>query len=130
MPFPKALARFNRDHLNRLMLLLAPIPPFAALTHRGRTTGREYRIVLNAWPCDDRFAFALTYGDDADWVRNVLASESAELEWRRQRIHLHRPEVVGPDDVRPCIPAPIRAGLRAFGVDRFLLMERVSPEAA
>jgi deazaflavin-dependent oxidoreductase (nitroreductase family) len=130
VPFPKALARFNRDHLNRLMLVLAPIPPFAALTHRGRTTGREYRIVLNAWPCGDRFAFALTYGEDSDWVRNVLAHGAAELEWRRRRIHLHQPQVVGAEDARPCIPAPIRAVLRAGGVDRFLLMERNGDEAA
>ena len=114
----KALARFNRDHLNRVMLALAPVPPFAALIHRGRKTGREYRIVLNAWKCGDRFAFALPYGADSDWVRNVVANGAAELEWRRARIHLHRP-----------VP-PVFFVYRAFGVDEFLLMDRAGDEAA
>lgn len=130
MPFRRTLARFNRDHLNRVMLLLAPIPPFAALIHRGRTSGREYRIVLNAWKCGDRFAFALPYGADSDWVRNVLANGAAELEWRNVRIHLHRPQLVGAEAAQPCIPAPVRFSYGAFGVDRFLLMERAGDEAA
>lgn len=130
MPFPKALARFNRRVLNRAMLVLAPIPPFAALTHRGRRTGRQRRIVVNAFPCDDGFLFALVYGVDSDWVQNVLETGSAELEWRRTRIHLHRPRLVGPDEARRCVPRPFRAFHALAGVRDHLVMERAGSDAA
>ena len=91
MPFPRWLAKVNKRITNRYMVELADQPPFAALHHRGRTSGKAYRIPLNAFPCDDGFVFALTYGSGSDWVKNVLAAGEAELEYAGERKQFDKP---------------------------------------
>ncbi len=130
MPLPRWIARLNRRFTNRAMLLLVRRPPFAALTHRGRVSGRSYRIPLNAFPCRSGFVFALTYGPAADWVRNVLAVGSAQLEYGGETVELVDPELVGSEAVRPCLPAMVTPLLRLLGVDQFLLMDRRADQAA
>ncbi len=69
MPIPISLGKFNKRVTNRLMIGRADQPPFAAIRHRGRTSGREYRISLNAFPRRNEVVFALTYGSGTDGLR-------------------------------------------------------------
>lgn len=125
------MARLNRRFTNHLMAPLARVTPgFGILVHRGRRTGRTYRIPINVFTCGDGFAFALTYGEGSDWVRNVLASHVAVLERRGDEVHLTHPRVVDGSEVVDCIPAAAGIVLRAIGVDRFLVMEPADGAAA
>ena len=54
---------------------------------------------------------ALTYGPQADWVRNVIAAGGCELESRRHRYRLTNPKVYR-DDTAADMPAFIRFMLR------------------
>jgi deazaflavin-dependent oxidoreductase (nitroreductase family) len=124
VPLPRSVARLNRRFTNHLMAPLARVAPgFGILVHRGRHTGKTYRIPVNAFPCGEGFVFALTYGEGSDWVRNVLASHLAVLERRGEEMRLTHPRVVDGSEVVGCIPAPVGFVLRTIGVDRFLVME-------
>jgi len=78
MPLSKNLARFNKRVTNRVTGLFAGwAPGFAILTHRGRRSGREYRIPINVFRVPDHYRFAHTYGSDTDWVYNVSRPAAA-----------------------------------------------------
>jgi deazaflavin-dependent oxidoreductase (nitroreductase family) len=87
MELPRSLARFNKKVTNRVQGLWAPwLPPWAMVVHKGRKSGRSYRNPVLAFRSGDRLAVILFYGSRADWVRNVLAANEAEV-IRANRTH-------------------------------------------
>lgn len=130
MPLPKRLAHFNKRVTNRITRRVAWwLPGFAIVTHVGRRSGRLYRTPVNVFRDEDRYVFALTYGRDSDWVRNVLAAGECEIETRRRRVVLTNPELFT-DPSQRYIPPPARWILRAVDVDDFLAMTPASTDAA
>ncbi len=127
MTLPKRLARLNRVGLNRLTRRIAPrLPGFGVVVHRGRRSGRRYRTPVNVFPQPGGYVFALTYGPDADWVRNVLAAGGCELQTRGRRVRLTSPRVFH-DETRGAIRAPERYVLPLLGVSDFLAMKTDGP---
>lgn len=123
MPLPRALARFNRHVTNRLTRPLARwLPGFAIVRHVGQSSGRTYRTPVNVFIDGDRCTFALTYGAQALWVRNVLAAGACEIETGGHTLHLVEPRIVD-DPARGQVPAPVRALLRLIDVSTFLRMQ-------
>ena len=83
MPLPRSIARVNRRVTNRLLGGLAQrLPGFGVVVHTGRRSRRQYRTPVNVFRRGDRYIIALTYGSNADWVRNVLANGGCTLETR------------------------------------------------
>ena len=124
MPLPKRLAHFNRRVTNRLTRHVASwAPGFAIVTHVGRRSGRLYRTPVNVFRHEDRYVFALTYGKDSDWVRNVLAAGGCTAETRRTTVELTAPELVH-DPQRSSVPAPVAKALELLDVDDFLILTR------
>lgn len=122
MPIPRFVARFNRSVTNPLMSRLVDHPPFAGLAHRGRSSGAQYFIPINAFPCNDGFVFALTYGSETDWVKNVLAAEGGDLLYGKASYRLGTPRIVGRDAVRVCLPLMVRLLLALVRVEEFMLV--------
>jgi deazaflavin-dependent oxidoreductase (nitroreductase family) len=100
-------------------------PGFGIVTFRGRKTGRTYRTPINVFPRDDTYLFVLTYGSDADWVKNVVAAGECDLHTRGHDVHLVEPDLVV-DQTRRLAPLPVRAIGRLIGVTEFLTM-RTAP---
>src|SRR3954453_20234585 len=124
MPFPMAVARFNRHILNPLTRRFAgKAPGFAIVVHRGRASGRLYRTPINAFKRRDGYMLALTYGPGADWVKNVLAAGECLLITDGRRGRLSNPRVVR-DPARHGTPPPVRLILGLLDVDQFLLLDR------
>lgn len=122
MPLPKGLARFNLVATNRVTGLVAGrLPGFAIVTHTGRRSGQVRQTPVNLFRDGERYVIALTYGADSQWVRNVLAAGSCEVETRGARVALDRPELVHDPDLR-LVPAPVRPILRAIRVNDFLVL--------
>jgi deazaflavin-dependent oxidoreductase (nitroreductase family) len=115
-------------YLNRLTRPLARrLPGFAILTHRGRTTGRTYQTPINVFQRGDDYFFFLTYGSDAQWVKNVLASGSCSIETRGRTVELAEPELITDPELRPA-PAPVRfVERRLAGATQYLRMRAASP---
>jgi deazaflavin-dependent oxidoreductase (nitroreductase family) len=123
MPLPKRLARFNRHVTNPVLGLVAGrLPWFGIVLHVGRRSGRRLRSPVNLFRTDGRWVIALTYGADAQWVRNVLAAGGCEVQTRGRRVRLTHPEVVRDPEGR-LVPAPVRPFLRALRVTEFMLLD-------
>lgn len=123
MPLPRALARFNRVATNRIGRVLAPrLPGAGVIVHRGRKSGREYRTPISAFRRPGGYAVALTYGPDAEWVRNVLAAGDAVLETGGRQIRVTYPRVVHDPGYR-LVPRLVGDILRLLGAADFLLLD-------
>jgi deazaflavin-dependent oxidoreductase (nitroreductase family) len=108
MPAPRSLARFNKRFTNRLTSKVAGyLSGFAIVSHIGRKSGRAYRTPVNAFRTDDGYIIALTYGSQSDWVKNVLAAGSCELQTRGRRVHLTNPRIET-DKSKSWAPLPVR----------------------
>jgi deazaflavin-dependent oxidoreductase (nitroreductase family) len=120
MPLPRSIARMNRQVTNHLLSGLATrLPGFGVVVHTGRRSLRQYRTPVNVFRRDDRYIIALTYGSNADWVRNVLAHGGCTLETQGQMLHLSRPRLFHDESRRP-VPAPVRLVLGLVNVNDFL----------
>jgi deazaflavin-dependent oxidoreductase (nitroreductase family) len=112
MPAPRWVARANKAGLNRVTKFIAPwAPGWAVVVHRGRKSGKTFRTPLWAFRRQDGFVIALTYGPEADWVRNVISAGGCELETRRRRYQVGDPRVYR-DENATDMPAFIRFMLR------------------
>ena len=125
MPLPAVVAKMNRVITNPVTRRFAGrVPPFAIVEHRGRTSGALYRTPIMAFPADDGFVIALTYGPETDWVRNVLAAGDCALDYRNQRIALTEPKLLHGSSGAAALPSPVRFALRLMHVDEFLSLRR------
>lgn len=102
------------------------LPGFAIISYRGRKSGKTYRTPMNVFHVGDACIFALTYGSDVHWVRNVLAAGEADLQVGNSMIHLTDPELFV-DDARRLMPLPVRVGLGLIRVTEFLRMRPTTP---
>jgi deazaflavin-dependent oxidoreductase (nitroreductase family) len=123
VPLPSWLARFNRTVTNRVTrLVVGHLPGFGIVVHVGRRTGHRYRTPVNVFRRPGGYVIALTYGEVADWIRNVRSAGGCELERRGRLVRLTSPRVVV-DRRAGEVPAPVRPVLRLLGVDHFLELD-------
>jgi len=104
-----------------LVRVTGRLPGFCIAIYRGRKSGRAYHTPLAVFRRGDRRIFALTYGPDVPWVKNVLAAGQCEIVTRGRHVTLVEPRM----DVDPraaAMPIPVRWFLRLMGVDHFLWM--------
>jgi deazaflavin-dependent oxidoreductase (nitroreductase family) len=120
LPAPRSIARFNRRFTNRLTLKVAGyLPGFAIVSHVGRKSGRAYRTPVNAFRADGGYIIALTYGSESDWVKNVLAAESCELQTRGRRVRLFNPQI-NTDQSKGWVPLPVKLILDLIDAPQYM----------
>jgi deazaflavin-dependent oxidoreductase (nitroreductase family) len=118
--------RLNRSLTNPRVMRTAgtDATQTSVIQHTGRTSGRVYETPVDTIPAKTGFLIALPYGTRADWVRNVLASGSATVITRGERVDVDRPSIVATADVEGQIPAKTLRTLRLFGVNQCLHLEK------
>nr|WP_067847651.1 nitroreductase family deazaflavin-dependent oxidoreductase [Nocardia lijiangensis] len=120
MVLPRAVARFNRHVTNPVAGLVAgTVPPFAMVRHKGRRSGRAYRTPVWVFEDDGVYRIALTYGREAEWVKNVLAAGVFELETKGHAVTLRDP-VVLEDSSASWAPLGVRQVLWGIGAKHYL----------
>lgn len=102
-------------------LFAGRVPGFAILRYVGRKSGKTYRTPMNVFRRGNDYVFALTYGPDVQWVKNVLAAGGCEIEVRGKTVRLTDPRVIE-DRSRRLMPLPVRLFLGLIGVKDFVLM--------
>lgn len=122
----RRVARFNRAVTNPLQSQYAwLLPPWAVVCHRGRRSGRLYRTPVNAYRRGQTLAMVMLYGEESDWVKNVIAGGMGGAQVvRAGRTHgLLDPQVVDPAHVRG-LPFPAAVLGRLTGL---ALLARLGP---
>jgi deazaflavin-dependent oxidoreductase (nitroreductase family) len=114
------VAAFNLAVTNRITSRFAArLPGFGILAHVGRKSGRVYRTPVNVFRAPEGFLIALTYGQESEWVKNVVAAGSCELATRGVQHQLSAPTIVH-DPTRRRFPIPVRIVLRLIGATDFM----------
>ena len=85
--------------------------PFSLVRHVGRTSGRTFETPIIVARVREGFVCELTYGEDVNWYRNVVAAGGCVLV-----VDGVEHEIVA---VEPC---STDAGLRAFGGARAVVL--------
>jgi deazaflavin-dependent oxidoreductase (nitroreductase family) len=129
VPLPKRLARINKRITNPITRRFHRLSPMAIVVHRGRSSGREYRTPVFAFPTEEGFAIALTYGHDVDWLKNVQAAGEATLIRKGRRLEVANPRVVGWASGSKHMPIPVRVTLLGLQARDFLLLDRAAIDA-
>lgn len=106
--------------------LARTLPNFGVVTHTGRRTGKLYRTPINLFRRGDTYLFFLTYGSDAQWVKNVIAAGSCTVETRGRVVHLVEPELITDPELRPAPPLVRFVERRLAGVTQYLRMHDAS----
>jgi deazaflavin-dependent oxidoreductase (nitroreductase family) len=121
------LRPFTTHVFNRLSRLFAGwMPGFGIIEHAGRKSGKAYRTPMNVFRHGDGWVFALTYGSDVQWVRNVLASGGCTLLTLGRRHQLVNPRLFV-DPKRSAIPTPVRQFLGLLRVSEFIRLDETRP---
>lgn len=125
-PVPTPRTRFIRPFTTHIVnpftrLFVHRLPGFAIINHRGRKSGQTYRTPMNVFRDGDDYLFALTYGSDVQWVKNILASGEADLRIGDKTIHLVDPDLFV-DPKRRLMPPHVRFMLGVMRVSEFLRM--------
>lgn len=116
MRFPPLVERLQMKYMNPLIRPIARfLPTFATIKHRGRKSGKDYEVVVNAYRKGNVLAVMLGHGK-TNWVKNVLAAGEADVHLFRRDVHIVNPRLVpaGTDD--PTLHPIARRGARSMGV--------------
>ncbi|MEU4414159.1 nitroreductase family deazaflavin-dependent oxidoreductase [Nocardia salmonicida] len=120
MPMPIWWGKINKRVFNPRAVAGGKWP---VLTHTGRISGKTYRTPLDAHPVDGGYLFVLVYGSASDWVRNILATGTAELRKDGREIALTAPRVVGRDEAFQALPPEIPRPPELLRISEFLRMD-------
>ena len=125
MVLPRWLALANRKFTNRVLgLIPRRWSPFVIVHHRGRRSQRTYSTLAAAFRTPTGFVLTPTYGPDADWVRNILAAGSFDLDRRGEMHRLANARLIPRNEAWPHLPLPVRLAMRLLGVKWYLEADR------
>lgn len=102
-----------KNTLNRLTTRVAKSGrgPFSLVRHVGRKSGTVYETPIIVAAVPEGFVAELTYGEDVNWYRNIVAAGGCDLLVAGAA---HRVVAVE--------PYPVDAGRRAFGYPARLVL--------
>jgi deazaflavin-dependent oxidoreductase (nitroreductase family) len=120
MPLPRWLAKINKRVFNKLELKRGVRP---VITHVGRSSGKTYRTPLDAHRADGSFIFIVMYGSSSDWVRNILASSTAQLDIGGDHYQLVSPRLISKDAAWQQLPGTARPPPGWLNVSEYLQMD-------
>ena len=120
MPMPRWVAQINKRFFNKVEIKRGTRP---VITHVGRSSGQTYHTPLDAHRVDDGFIFIPLYGSDSDWVKNVLAAESAGLTAGGDEYALTNPRLITADVAKQQLPETVKPPPGLLKVSEYLHMD-------
>jgi deazaflavin-dependent oxidoreductase (nitroreductase family) len=95
-------------------------PPFALVRHRGRRSGQAYATPVGARPTPDGFVIPLTFGERADWFRNVQAAGECVIRWRGHEYPVVEPKVIDWTSAQSAFSPLERIAIPLLGITQFV----------
>jgi deazaflavin-dependent oxidoreductase (nitroreductase family) len=96
--------------------------PFSLVRHVGRRSGRLYETPLILAPVPGGFVAELTYGDDVDWYKNVVAAGGCTVVHHGREYVVRQVQVCTREQGLAAFPPARRAILRALRRHEFRLL--------
>jgi deazaflavin-dependent oxidoreductase (nitroreductase family) len=120
-------SRANRRALKRAGH--AGTRPAALLRHTGRRSGRAYLTPVAAWLNGEVIVVSLAFGNQTDWVRNVVAAGRCSIRLDGLDYEATRPEFLSREQARalymPVSSRIERASFRLLGIRQFIRLHAV-----
>lgn len=130
MRVPRRIAHFNKHVINPLARAITPwLPSLGTLEHVGRKSGRRYRTPLLVFETRDGYAILVGYGEQTDWLKNVLAGGTTVLHKRGRAIPLTNPRVVSKAEAAALVTLGSRPLYRGFPYDEAALLLTIAGAA-
>lgn len=122
----------NKRIFNRITLRFAgaSFSPISIIRHVGRRSGVPYKTpVIAVRPFVNQFIFALPYGDNVDWYRNILAAGRGTVVWHGKEYPVEQPgPLAGKTGLTP-LPFVLRLIVRVMGGQHFIQMKIIKVNA-
>jgi deazaflavin-dependent oxidoreductase (nitroreductase family) len=96
--------------------------PFSLIRHVGRKTGRTYETPVILARVSEGFIAELTYGDNVNWYRNVVAADGCVVAHHRVEYRVNHIEPCSAARGRSAYRAPLRLVLKAARRNEFRLL--------
>jgi deazaflavin-dependent oxidoreductase (nitroreductase family) len=132
-PLVKIVVRPMTRVLNPLMVKITdrrPLSMAAQVRHVGRRSGREYVTPVGAKVSGDVAVIPLTFGNQSDWAKNVLAAGGCALKVNGRDYRATDPRFLDRRAAGPLVASvfsPLqRGGFRMLGIKQYLRL-RVAP---
>ncbi|OFB40301.1 peptidase [Mycolicibacterium sp. (ex Dasyatis americana)] len=123
MRVPRQVARFNKRVTNPTARAITPwLPNLGTLEHVGRKSGKGYRTPLLVFKTHDGYAILVGYGEQTDWLKNVLAGGPTVLHKQGRAIPLTNPTVVSKAEAATLVTPCSRLFYRAFPYNEAALL--------
>ena len=97
--------------------------PLSVVHHIGRQSGRTYRTPVLASYVEDQIIIPLSYGENADWIRNVLVQRGCEISHKNRRKHATNPEVIDSAVALAILPEKRRKLFERTKEEKFLRLQ-------
>lgn len=103
------------------------IPLWAILEHLARKSGHVYSIPMVARRTPTGFVIPMAFGDQTDWVRNVLAAGTCSIVWKGHRYEADQAEAIDREQAGDAFSGFQRRALPLIGIERFVRVRVQSP---
>jgi deazaflavin-dependent oxidoreductase (nitroreductase family) len=98
---------------------------FAVVRHVGRRSGRTYATPVVAAATREGFLIPLPYGENIDWLRNVLAAGGCTIDWRGESYEVTEPQIVDSSTALSALPTRHQLAFSLFRIYKFLRAKRL-----
>ena len=93
---------------------------FALVHHTGRKSGKLHTTPVRLVHHDNTFIIPLTYGERADWYKNLMESGMMKITWQGQTFEVGNPELLEVDEAIDDFPWISRSLFKQEGLPAFL----------
>lgn len=128
--FLNGIRYFNKFIFNHLTLLFAGsnIGPFSKLIHEGRKSGKTFLTPVVATYVGDVVIIPLSYGDQVDWLKNILVAGGCDIVFRKKRMTMTQPEVISGEIALSLLSENRRRLFERFKLENFLKLQIVKDD--
>jgi len=126
--FRRGFLKVLDNTLNRVTRPLAKAGrgPFSLVRHVGRKSGRTFETPLILAATDGGFVAELTYGDQVNWYRNIMAAGECEVVVKGRTHRIDRIELMPADAGRGAFGHPFDWILKALRRHEFRFLHEAA----
>jgi deazaflavin-dependent oxidoreductase (nitroreductase family) len=97
---------------------------WSIIEHRGRRSGAVYRTPVSMFRTADGVAILLAYGEDRDWVRNLIAAGGGRATMGGKTFDVTDPRIVPTAEAATMLRSPWRQLVGRMSTPSTLLLRR------